>query len=110
MASLTNKPLERTGNRLLLLSVFSRQMTKLLIPKRMRASWKWFLSPIVAALFTASLVAYVEDYQFTHYCSQVSDWRIDTLGKLFLINWIIVLIVFTAWAAVRYVREGRRLQ
>jgi hypothetical protein len=94
----------------LVIALFLYLLLMLFIAKRVPSSWKWFLSPILAALFVASVVAYFENYQMTHYCNVGDEWRIDTLGKTFLGNWIIVLIVFAAWAAVRYVREGNRLK
>jgi hypothetical protein len=91
-------------------AVFLYFLMMLRIARRLPSSWKWFLSPILASLFVGSLVAYTENYQLTRSCGELDTWRLDTLGKVFLVDWVIIFVVFSAWAFVSYLRTTRRLR
>ncbi|MBM3236833.1 hypothetical protein FJZ31_11130 [Candidatus Poribacteria bacterium] len=91
-----------------LLALFLYFLMMLLVPRRIPSSWKWVLSPLISSLLIASIAAWYENEQLTRYCGEESGWRLDTFLKVFLINWIIVFLIFLVWAIVNYVRQGNR--
>jgi hypothetical protein len=94
----------------LVLAIVIYLLMMLLFARRLPSSWKWFMSPFLGCLLVASVAAYYENYQLTHYCGEESIWRVNTLSQVFLINLVIVLAIFSAWLAINYFRKINRLK
>lgn len=82
------------------LSAFSHRLTSLII---------WIMTPIIAALLVASVLAYWEDHEFTTYCNEVSNWRIDSFSLATIRNLAITFLIFGAHSLIRYRRLKERL-
>jgi|SRR5215213_2041173 len=82
----------------------------LLAPRFLSSGGKWLISPILASLLVAVLVAAFENSQLTSACEEPSVWRFDTMSTIFLMNWLFfVLLIFIALAALRYFRLRKRM-
>ena len=82
----------------------------LLLPRFLSSGGKWLISPILASLVVAGLVAAIENSYLTQACEEPSGWRFDTMSTIFLINWLfVVLLIFSALAGLRYFRLRRRM-
>ncbi|HJP93380.1 MAG TPA: hypothetical protein VJ875_15590 [Pyrinomonadaceae bacterium] len=82
----------------------------LLAPRFLSSGGKWLISPILASLLVAVLVAAFENSQLTQACEEPSGWRFDAMSTIFLMNWLFfVLLIFIAFAVLRYFRLRRRM-
>jgi hypothetical protein len=82
----------------------------LLAPRFLPSGGKWLISPILASLLVAVLVAAFENSQLTSACDEPSVWRFDTIAMIFLMNWLFfVLLIFIALAGLRYFRLRKRM-
>lgn len=82
----------------------------LLAPRFLPSGGKWLISPLLASLLVAVLVAAFENSLLTGACEEPSGWRFDTMSTIFLMNWLFfVLLIFIALAVLKYLRLRKRM-
>src|SRR5689334_3934622 len=81
-----------------------------LAPRFLPSIGKWLISPLLASLLVAVLVAGFENSLLTSACEESSGWRFDTMSTIFLMNWLFfVLLIFIALAVLKYFRLRKRM-